>query len=75
VTTRYDKVTVTIRCTECRLHKPIQRTKNSRRRYCDDCQPIVLKRRKKLERERRSAEPKNRPRLVRYAGYDPSEHH
>lgn len=77
MTARYDRVTVTMRCRECEQDKPVCRTKNSRRRYCDDCQPVVLKRRKKLERQLRLGRVprENKPRLVRYAGFDPSEHH
>lgn len=75
MTARYDKVTVAIRCFECREIKQIERTKNSRRRYCDECQPVVIRRRKKLEHQQRLVRVKQeKPRLVRYAGYDPSEH-
>jgi len=75
ISDRYAIVEVTIVCKECRQEKPVLTPKNCRRKYCDDCQRPVLLRRKSQERHARKNGVKlEKPRLVRYAGYDPSEH-
>jgi hypothetical protein len=61
-------------CQRCRQDHTVTVNKNCRRRYCDECQPIVLRDRKKLERQKRLGRVLDeKPRLVRYAGFDPSE--
>jgi hypothetical protein len=55
---------------------------NTPRRYCDECLPIVTKERRKIASAKANAKRRGKrpprtpkPRLVRYAGFDPSERH
>jgi PHP family Zn ribbon phosphoesterase len=55
---------------------------NTPRKYCDECGPIMKRQRKSrasaksnAKRKGRPFPPEPKPRLVRYAGFDPSERH
>lgn len=68
-------------CIRCR-NDFTAKTANTARKYCDECLPIVTKERRRFasakanaKRRKQPLPKKPKPRLVRYAGFDPSERH
>lgn len=68
-------------CTRCQQPFICMIAKNAHRKFCDGCLVIVTKHRKKIAAAKSNAKRRgkvrtdsiSKPRLVRYAGYDPSE--
>lgn len=64
---------MTLCCTRCETDVVVNVARPDKWRYCPKCLEIVTKERR--QRNAANAKKKLRPRIVRHAGYDPSERH